>query len=94
MLYALGMNGDLVCLETMTGKEQWHAEFSKEFHGRGGGWAYAESPLVDSDRLICTPGGDEATIVALNKKTGAVIWKSPIKDGAEYSPSSAPRLAA
>ncbi len=41
------------------------------------GWGFSESPLVDGDRLICTPGGPEAMIVALDKKTGAEIWRSP-----------------
>jgi outer membrane protein assembly factor BamB len=43
-------------------------------------WAYSESPLVDGDVLVCTPGGKSATIVALEKKTGNVIWKSPLPE--------------
>src|SRR5439155_16226833 len=52
-----------------------------------GWWAYAESPLIDGDTLVCTPGGGEATIVALNKSNGAVIWKyaPPEADNAGYS---------
>jgi hypothetical protein len=48
---------------------------SADFGGKPGAWAYAESPLVDGDRLVCTPGGGQATLVALNKKTGDVLWK-------------------
>ena len=44
-------------------------------------WAYSESPLIDGDVLVCTPGGKEATLVALNKKTGDVIWKSAVPGG-------------
>src|SRR5581483_8200193 len=51
------------------------------FDGRPGFWAYAESPLVDGDVVVVTPGGAQATLVALNKKTGAVIWKSAVPDG-------------
>ena len=45
------------------------------------GWGYSESPLIDGDKLICTPGGKDATLVALNKKTGEVIWKAPVPGG-------------
>jgi len=80
-LYALGSDGDLVCLETATGKERWRKNLRKDFSGQPGEWAYAESPLIDGDKLICTPGGTNATLVALNKKTGAVIWKCAVPDG-------------
>jgi outer membrane protein assembly factor BamB len=87
-LYALGVDGDLVCLETATGKEQWHKNLQTDFNGHMmSGWGYSESPLVDGDHLICTPGGKEATLIALNKLTGDVIWKAqvPQGDGAAYS---------
>jgi outer membrane protein assembly factor BamB len=84
-LYALGQFGDFVCLETETGKELWRKNFPKDFGGRSGGWNYTESPLIDGDRLICTPGGKDATLVAFDKKTGDVIWKSALNDRAEYA---------
>ena len=43
-------------------------------------WSFRESPLVDGDKVICTPGGDEATMVALNKLTGETIWKTVVPD--------------
>lgn len=88
LVYALTPHGDLVCLETATGRERWRKNLSKDFGGRMmSGWGYSESPLVDGDQLVCTPGGNEATLVALNKKTGDVIWKAqvPEGDGAAYS---------
>jgi len=86
-LYAIGSNGDLVCLETATGNIRWHKDLRTDFGGKPGWWAYAESPLIDGDVLVCTPGGSEATIVALHKQTGEVIWKAPISEGdtAAYS---------
>jgi outer membrane protein assembly factor BamB len=45
------------------------------------GWGYAESPLVDGDQVIVTPGGNDAVLVALNKKTGEVIWKASMPAG-------------
>jgi outer membrane protein assembly factor BamB len=80
-IYALGSDGDIACLETETGKIRWQKNIRKEFGGQPGEWAYAESPLVDGDVVVVTPGGAEATIVALNKKTGALIWKSAVPDG-------------
>ena len=80
-IYALGSDGDLACLEAKSGKIRWQKNIRKEFGGQPGEWAYAESPLVDGDVVVVTPGGAQATIVALNKKTGAVIWKSAVPDG-------------
>jgi outer membrane protein assembly factor BamB len=77
-VYALGQEGDLVCLEAKDGKRVWHRNLLKEFGGRYGGWHYCESPLVDGDKVVVTPGGKEATMVALDKKTGATVWKCAI----------------
>ena len=87
LLYALGSDGDLACLENETGKVRWIKNIRNEFGGQPGEWAYAESPLVDGDAVVVTPGGAQATMIALNKKTGAVIWKSAIPGGdrAEYA---------
>jgi outer membrane protein assembly factor BamB len=80
-IYALGSDGDLACLEARSGKIRWQKSIRKEFAGQPGEWAYAESPLVDGDVVVVTPGGAQATMVALNKKTGAVIWKSAVPGG-------------
>jgi outer membrane protein assembly factor BamB len=87
-IYALGLNGDLDCLEAATGKIHWHKDLVKDFGGRMmSGWGFSESPLVDGDTVICTPGGSSATLVALNKQTGDVVWKAGIPNagGAGYS---------
>jgi outer membrane protein assembly factor BamB len=88
LLYALGSDGDLACRETATGKFRWAKNLRTDFGGKPGQWAYAESPLVDGDVLVCTPGGSEATLVALDKKTGAVIWKSAVPGGEEAAYAS------
>ena len=80
-VYALGSDGDLVCLEATSGKIRWQKSLRKDFGGQPHDWAYAESPLVDGDVVVVTPGGAQATIVALNKRTGAVIWKSAVPGG-------------
>ncbi len=78
LVYAIGSDGDLVCLETAGGKERWRKHMRKDFGGSHGTWAYAESPLIDGDVLVCSPGGRSATMVALDKKTGEVIWKAAL----------------
>lgn len=80
-IYVLSSDGDLACLETKSGKIRWQKNIRKDFGGVPGEWAYAESPLVDQDVVVVTPGGALATMVALNKKTGALIWKSAIPGG-------------
>jgi outer membrane protein assembly factor BamB len=77
LVYALGSDGDLVCVDAAKGKERWRKNLITDFGGKSGTWAYAESPLVDGNLLVVTPGGKEATMLALNKKNGEVIWKSP-----------------
>lgn len=93
LVYCLGTDGDLVCLEAATGAVRWHKSMARDFGGKMmSGWKYSESPLVDGDRLVCTPGGKDAMIVALDKRTGETIWRSSMpsigtrgKDGAGYS---------
>jgi outer membrane protein assembly factor BamB len=79
-LWALGSDGDLVCLNTADGKLVWGRNLEREFEGVRGTWAYCESPLIDGDRLICTPGGPSATLLALEKKTGKEVWKTAKPD--------------
>ncbi len=88
VLYALGSDGDLVCLDIAGGSKKWGKSLREDFGGHPGQWAYSESPLVDGDVLVCTPGGKEATIVALNKKNGDLIWKCPSPQGDEAAYSS------
>ena len=89
VLYALGSDGDLACLDTDSGKIRWRKHLRNDFGGKPGTWAYAESPLIDGETLVVTPGGREATLIALHKKTGEVIWKSPVPGGDEAAYASA-----
>lgn len=92
-VYAIGTSGDLLCAAAADGKTVWSKSFEKDFGGKMmSGWRYSESPLVDGDRLVCTPGGSRATVAALDRKTGATLWTCAVpdmgdrgKDGAGYS---------
>lgn len=83
-LYALGGNGDLSALEVKTGKIIWTKNVLKEFGGSNITWGISESPLVLGNKVLVNPGGPGASIVALNKADGSVIWKSQ-SDKAGYS---------
>jgi outer membrane protein assembly factor BamB len=83
-LYALGGNGDLSCMETRTGRIVWAMNILKKFGGENIGWGISESPLVIGDRVLVNAGGPGASIVALNKRDGSVLWKTQ-SDKAGYS---------
>jgi len=92
-LYALDPDGELLCMNARSGEVRWHVDFISEFQGKlQSGRGYGESPLIDGKYLICTPGGDNALMVALNKATGQIVWKTPAPvlgdkgaDGASFS---------
>ncbi|MFN0125746.1 MAG: PQQ-binding-like beta-propeller repeat protein [Verrucomicrobiales bacterium] len=84
--YALSATGILACLKIANGKEVWRVDFIKDFQGQLQDWGYTESVLIDGDQLICTPGGSQGTMAALDKKTGKVIWRSKdLTVAAQYS---------
>ena len=76
-VYALNQHADLVCLDAKTGSEIWSRNLVADFGGKMmSGWKYSESPLVDRQQVVCTPGGPDGTVVALNRKTGELVWQS------------------
>jgi outer membrane protein assembly factor BamB len=83
-LYALGGNGDLSALDTKTGRVVWTMNVLQKFGGSNITWGISESPLVVGEKLLVNAGGPNASIVALNKKDGSLIWKSQ-SDRAGYS---------
>jgi len=86
-IFALGQHGDLVCVQAGDGKEVWRKSLKKDLAGvMMSEWGNSESVLVDGEKVICTPGGKDGTLAALNKKTGAVLWRSvDLTDPAAYS---------
>lgn len=97
-VYALSTDGDLVCLGAEDGELVWQRSLTADFGGKmmqspgGSDWRFSESPLVDGDRVIVTPGTAEAALVALDKRTGKEVWRTAMPsfgehgtDGAGYS---------
>ncbi|MGY8768210.1 MAG: PQQ-binding-like beta-propeller repeat protein [Pirellulales bacterium] len=92
-LYVVLSDGTVACLSTKNGNVHWKHNFQEDWKGKKPNWGFAESPLVDGDKLVCTPGAKGAMIVALNKMTGEEIWATDVdvdlgekgKDEAGYS---------
>jgi outer membrane protein assembly factor BamB len=81
LAYAIGTEGDVVCVDVQDGKIVWTKNLLTDLGGtRNITWKFSESPLVDGDKLLCTPGGHKAAIAALNKKTGELIWQTAMPD--------------
>lgn len=85
-LYVLGLGGELACLHIQDGRILWRRNLPTDFGGILPTWRYNESPLVDGETLICTPGGPEGALVALNKLTGDSLWKSVLPELAAGAP--------
>ncbi len=75
LLYHLSGIGNLICLEADRGDVVWSVNILEQFNGRNITWGLAESPLVVGDRVICTPGGENVSMVVLDRMTGKVVWK-------------------
>lgn len=76
MLYVLGSDGDLVCLTAKSGEVVWQKNIREAYDGKPGTWAYSESPLIDGNKVVVTPGGKDVGIVAVDKATGETVWKA------------------
>ena len=86
-LYLVRGGGQIHCLSAADGKMLWQKDFKTDFDGRlQNNWGYSESPIVDGNIVICTPGGANGTMIALDKNTGNVVWRSKEwTDDAAYS---------
>jgi len=86
-VFVLNQFSDLACLDAKDGRLIWKRNLMDDFGGKMmSGWKYSESPLVDGDRVVCTPGGRQGTVVAVNRKDGKKIWQtSDWTDAAGYS---------
>jgi outer membrane protein assembly factor BamB len=93
LVYAISIEGDLICARADSGAPVWQKNFARDFGGKMmSGWGFSESPLVDGDTLLCTPGGPQAVVAALDKRTGRTLWTTAMpyggsqgQDGAGYS---------
>src|SRR5687768_14201670 len=84
-VYALSASGTLVCVNVNNGKEIWRLTM-ESLGGKVPNWGFAESVLIDGNKLLCTPGGPQGAIAAIDKRSGKVLWQSKdLPDFAHYS---------
>jgi outer membrane protein assembly factor BamB len=85
-VYVEGQFGDIACVDVTARKTVWQKHLVKDFGGSRPEWGFSESPLVDGDLLLFTPGGPQGAIIALNKTTGELAWRTKdFMDNAHYS---------
>jgi outer membrane protein assembly factor BamB len=85
-VYVLGQYGELVCFNAEDGALVWKKHMKDDLGGKSPAWGFSESLLIDGDRVLCTPGGKNGTLAALDKATGEVIWRSAAcQDPAHYA---------
>jgi outer membrane protein assembly factor BamB len=75
-IYVCSGMGNVVCLDAASGKIKWAVQAVEKFNAEYPKWGMAESPLIIDDKVICTPGGKNASVVALNKQNGKTVWQS------------------
>ncbi len=84
-LVTLSRQGLVLCLDAKTGKQIWTRDLMKDFGGSMPGWGHSASPLIDGTKVIVCPGGKDASVAALDLKTGATIWQGSGSDPASFS---------
>ncbi len=87
-VYIIGRFGEIICLNAANGKKLWARNFATEFKGKIPTWQISMSPLIDGNKLILTPGGENAAMVALDKVTGKTIWQGGGNDQTSYATSA------
>ncbi|MCX6304897.1 MAG: PQQ-binding-like beta-propeller repeat protein [Bacteroidetes bacterium] len=95
LIYYCSSMGEVICMDAANGQRKWSVNMLKDLHGINVRFGYTESPLIDGDRLFCFPGGRDTNVVALNRFTGKMIWKSKaMADSASYCSPMMIRLPA
>jgi outer membrane protein assembly factor BamB len=86
LIYAISENGDLACIRDKDSFVAWHRNMLKDYDGQNPNWHISESPLIDGNNVIATPGGSRGGIVAFDKKSGKEVWASrELTDTAGYA---------
>jgi outer membrane protein assembly factor BamB len=75
-VYVISGMGRICCFDARGGQQRWDVDAMQRFGGKYHTWGIAESPLIDGDKVFCTPAGDQTTMVAMNKRTGHTVWAS------------------
>ncbi len=92
LVYTMTGKGDLSCVDMNTGKVVWQKNMIRDFEGKSPMFGFAECPLIDGEKVFCTPGGPNYNVIALNRFNGNLIWNC--KAFGEYSTYNSPALFA
>lgn len=76
LVYFVSGMGEVFCFNANDGTKVWSVDMTKKFDGENIVWGISESVLIDGDHLICTPGGKENNVVALDRFSGKTVWNS------------------
>jgi outer membrane protein assembly factor BamB len=85
LVFALGQCGELVCARAANGAVVWQKSLERDFGGNRPQWGWAESPLLDGNFVMVSPGSSRASVVALQKSTGAPAWQAKARGSAHYT---------
>lgn len=85
---SIGPRCHVACWDAETGQNRWLIDMVERFGAEERQWYTGQCPLVDEDRVILAPGGPEALLVALEYRTGQVLWKTPNPRGWKMTHSS------
>ncbi|MCP4551953.1 MAG: PQQ-like beta-propeller repeat protein [Bacteroidetes bacterium] len=78
-LYLMTGYGLIVCMNAESGEMLWQVDIMKDYDGRNIVWGMCENLLIEDEKIFCTVGGLDANVIALNKNSGKLIWKSKAK---------------
>jgi outer membrane protein assembly factor BamB len=87
-IVTIGPRCHVSCVETATGKFRWGLDLQQDYGTTEPLWFTGQCPLIDDGRAILAPGGPEALLMAVDCKTGEVVWKTPNSKGWKMSHSS------
>jgi len=85
-VYDHSVHSEIACFHAKTGEKIWSRNLVKEYEAKTPYWGFAESVVIDGDHLLCSPGGEKASVIALDKKTGKTVWEAKPH---EHTPSYA-----
>jgi len=77
LVYLLGAFGDLHCVKLDSGQVVWRKNIVKDFGAELVKWGTCATPLIVDDKLIVNPGAKDASLVALDRRSSNVLWRTP-----------------
>ncbi len=77
----IGPKCQVTCLNPVTGEFHWMIDLVRDYGTIVPRWYTAQCPLIEGDKVILAPGGPSCLMMAVDCKTGGVLWQTPNPDG-------------